>query len=673
MKQSQRFIYYFCLSLVFACADAESNTDPSTPSAGSPAAYPAGTPAGYPAGSPGASMAGIMLVQPTATGLQITSPQSGQIFTENTFEVKGVHPTASSIMVNGMPVDVINGAFSLMYTATQEGVQTISASDDRSQTMVSCFVDLTAPELKIDSPLYGTFVTYPNALQVQGTVFEYGSGIASVSVNGQPATVEPSGRFFASITPPVGLNKILVEAKDRAGKSASQKRAVMAGEFKNWQDGLSDAISLKITPPAFDVVEEALINQIENGLLNQVLPAPTEDFAINNLQFQSIGINFEPKDGYIDLEIRVNQLRVDATVSYGITVDGIVSVDPAVFTAKVYLSATPSGNLSVDVMNPYLDLQNLNIDLGNSLTNQLVNLVDGYIQDYINDSLSGLIEQYLVNELIQPELLNPTFNFLKYQTQLHIKLKEIQIVPAALTAKADILLDEISVYHQNPGYLYVQNPMPPAMPSEKVNLALPGNFFHYLFGHLWQGGLLDISLDQLLTDPPSVLKVSALNGFANGHLTEYMGADEFVQVSLRPMLPPTVRFSANDPSHLYIDAYDLFLDLQLSDGRAFATFALDVMGKVKPSILNGEFHLDLEVQSEVRFIDAPLFDVKGDLIVTLLQPLLDGLPALLGPGVLDNIFDLTQLELFGVQLRSAMVNSSPMPNPYLYLGVDISN
>lgn len=61
----------------------------------------------------------------------------------------------------------------------------------------------------------------------------------------------------------------------------------------------------------------------------------------------------------------------------------------------------------------------------------------------------------------------------------------------------------------------------------------------------------------------------------------------------------------------------------------------------------------------MRFIDAPLFDVKGDLIVTLLQPLLDGLPALLGPGTLDNIFDLTQLELFGVQLRSAMVNSSP--------------
>ncbi len=661
------------LSFIVACTSVETadqeggNNNTISPTAGSTAGATAGATAGqYVAG---------MIVQATSSGLQITAPLNQQVFTTTDITITGVHPTENTVIINGESVEVINGSFSKTLSYMAEGPQTVTVADRTTQSMVSFFIDLNDPILDIEAPFYGTFVEYPNQVLVKGFATDSGSGIQSVYVNGTAASIEANGAFYANVTPPIGLNKILVEVTDRAARKVSNTRAVLAGEFRDWSGGLKDAITLKVNAPSFDVVERALITQVENGLVDQLIAQAQgqSDFQIRAIRFQSIGVDFIPSYGYIDLKIQINQLAVDVATTQPVVgeVTGTVHANPAILTAKVYLSASPSGNLDVMVQDLNLDLQQFEVELDSTILDVVVSLFESYIPQYVDSALRDIVQQYLVDELIQPELLNPTFNFLKYQTQLHIRLTEVDIIPERLLAKADIKLDEISVYHENPGYLYVGNMDTPMLVNEMVNVALPGNFFHFLFGHLWKGGLLDIDLDQILTDPPAPLMAGALNGFANGHLAEYMALTDYVKVSLRPMLPPTARFSPNEPSFLFIDGFDLFLDLKLPDGRAFATFAIDVMGKIRPSIVNGEFHLDLGLETTVRFIEAPIFEVKGQQLVNLLQPLLNTLPELAGSNALDNAFDLTQLELFGIKLKNAVVNSSPLPNPFFYLGVSL--
>ena len=85
-------------------------------------------------------------------------------------------------------------------------------------------MDTVKPELTIDNPVDGEKVNR-ETVTVQGTITD--ENIDFVHVNGQAATVS-DGKYSKRILLDEGINKIVVEARDKAGNSESKTVTVTA-------------------------------------------------------------------------------------------------------------------------------------------------------------------------------------------------------------------------------------------------------------------------------------------------------------------------------------------------------------------------------------------------------------------------------------------------------------
>ncbi len=77
--------------------------------------------------------------------------------------------------------------------------------------------DDAGPTLQLTTPADGTVVSSPQ-ITVSGRVSDSGSGLASLTINGQAVTVNPeNGQFSTGVTLQAGSNHVVVRAQDLAG------------------------------------------------------------------------------------------------------------------------------------------------------------------------------------------------------------------------------------------------------------------------------------------------------------------------------------------------------------------------------------------------------------------------------------------------------------------------
>lgn len=111
-------------------------------------------------------------------------------------------------------------------TVTAEGANqqitgtVVDAAGFTGTVTATVSLDKTPPAVAITSPANGATVT-SSALSITGTVSDALSGVAAVTCNGAPGTVQ-SGSFTCAVTLNTGSNSIAVQAADVAGNSASQ-------------------------------------------------------------------------------------------------------------------------------------------------------------------------------------------------------------------------------------------------------------------------------------------------------------------------------------------------------------------------------------------------------------------------------------------------------------------
>lgn len=164
--------------------------------------------------------------------ITVNSPTDGLITTQKTLTTTGkvveTGTGVSSFKINGQSVDLSGEAFSLTLSLS-EGEQTITyeavdGSGQTASTTRTVTLDTAAPSLTVTSPTDGAIVTNPS-LTVTGTVSDTTSGIASVTVNGEAATV--SGTSFSKVlTLTEGTHTITVIVTDRAGNKTTVTRSV---------------------------------------------------------------------------------------------------------------------------------------------------------------------------------------------------------------------------------------------------------------------------------------------------------------------------------------------------------------------------------------------------------------------------------------------------------------
>lgn len=181
--------------------------------------------------------------------ITITAPTASQYLANSTPAIawkitdddSGVNPSTIALKIDGTAVDTskikktaVTGGYICSYTPTSalsDGAHTVvaTASDydgnAAAQKSVTFTVDTIPPTLSISAPVEG-FITNKSTVTVKGTTDDATSKPVTVTVNGAPILVTPSGTFSNDVTLKEGSNTITIVAKDKAGKTTTVTRTV---------------------------------------------------------------------------------------------------------------------------------------------------------------------------------------------------------------------------------------------------------------------------------------------------------------------------------------------------------------------------------------------------------------------------------------------------------------
>lgn len=185
----------------------------------------------------------------------ISEPPENFATNRPTIRVAGVTETDVSLLLNGVPVHVSGGVFSLQYNLT-EGVNTLRveardlAGNTNSLTRAVHF-DTVAPSILIQSPT-PNFVTSQREVEVRGLVE---TTISTVYIDGAPIATD-KGAFSRVVRLDEGANTIHVQAWDAAGNQGSTNVVVTVD---------SDPPELSVTAPAYGAIVTTTTVTVRGG------------------------------------------------------------------------------------------------------------------------------------------------------------------------------------------------------------------------------------------------------------------------------------------------------------------------------------------------------------------------------------------------------------------------
>ena len=117
-------------------------------------------------------------------------------------------------------------------------------------------IDSTGPVLELDQPDRGS---WHDGLEgsVEGTVTDAWSGVGSLTVDGDPVSVASDGWFSVERDYDFGTNVIETVAVDGDGNVSTDTRAVLAGDFLEWEDDVQNGFMVHLAdgPGGLDTLE----------------------------------------------------------------------------------------------------------------------------------------------------------------------------------------------------------------------------------------------------------------------------------------------------------------------------------------------------------------------------------------------------------------------------------
>ena len=174
----------------------------------------------------------------TDPAIAINLPTLGSTLTTSPVNVTVEGPVSdtgsgiASVEINGVAATINGATYSAVIELKGEGYRRVLAratdlAGNRTDAELQVMVDSRAPSLAIQSPSNNSLVEGPNATVI-GTANDNGSGIASVTVNGQAAALQ-GNNYSATIALASGEQAIEVVAVDSAGHSTTKNVAVQVG------------------------------------------------------------------------------------------------------------------------------------------------------------------------------------------------------------------------------------------------------------------------------------------------------------------------------------------------------------------------------------------------------------------------------------------------------------
>ncbi len=344
--------------------------------------------------------------------------------------------------------------------------------------------DVTGPKVTLLNPARGAMLTGEKTLLVTGKAEDTLGSIAEVQVNGQVVATAPDGSFSAPMTSVQGLNLVDVTATDLFGNEGRSTRsylfsdayfpvdaaqpalALVPDALKAWLDdlffynpdtGAADNLTYLFQVVLADLDVGALIpNPVaEDQDLSVVCLWGTYDIFLDNISYDTPEVALQPVDGGLTLHVVLPTFKGDfslVTDAWGCAdYSGSFSATGVVADAKINISASPTGDLLVEVVDTKVEFFGLDINLGGlpgTLLNWLFDLLGGTVANLLENEFNKQVGEMVegltgsLTELLAEPIELPLDPFVPGNDpvllQLFLRFYQADFAPAGAELSADL-------------------------------------------------------------------------------------------------------------------------------------------------------------------------------------------------------------------------------------------
>jgi hypothetical protein len=456
--------------------------------------------------------------------------------------------------------------------------------------------DTIAPSLQVATPARGV-LTSDATITVSGQASDVGVGLASVTVNGQPAVVDAQGGFSATVPLTPGLAILETLATDRAGNTTRDVRAALAGTLVRADAPVAEAMAARLGPSGFAVLGTLagrLAGAIDFTAVAQGLN-PVFDkggggclsVKVDVIEVAKTGVDVAlvPQEGAIGADLAVRDVRVRLRASYRVACIGgsaslTINAQQARFVGALGVGLVGS-DVKVSVPASQVSFDGFDLDVG-GLPDVIVDLFNGQLGDAVASAMSKMLAKEL-----PPRVESLLANFVGRTVDLNLLGKTVQVTVSptsillgagglALGVGGKVTVDGAADVE----YLGTPGGMAPELlrSMDSFGLAIADDLLNQLLANAWAAGLLEPSLP-LGPDHPA-------------HLFFGPEAD---RIAIELSLPPTVSVATDGELRLLLG--DVMVRVMDDDGgkgqlaEIAASFEVPLAVRVG---VGGELSLSLE-------------------------------------------------------------------------------
>lgn len=575
-------------------------------------------------------------------------------------------------------------------------------------------VDSTGPSIRVTTPARGVEIdmTDPanSVVMVTGSVTDPWTGVASLTINGDAATLLPGGLFEYPMDPERGLNGIDIVAIDGDGNVSDHYQTFLWGEFHPPAELMNDGLVARLNEAAMDAMEEFIATGLDTSSLFGSLTAnlwTSPQYCVTVVSSQLLevcgqilidvtsvsmgGLEFDmnpnnptgqfPK-GYLDFMANISDLEVVITLTgvfhgeccFGLVtfheevdMDAVLTVDNIFVDTDVGFQVNANNEIEVLLNNTVTTIDNLELDLPDlgflgDIFSGLFNLLLDIFEPLINALLGPIVESQL------PALLEGFLGDLEIATE--IDLLGVPLLVEALPGQIciddvgmTIGLDSAASAPLGPNapaslgsYMRSDSELPVYDNSAAFGLSLADNWVNQLLHAVWQAGVIDITMD------------SAELGLDLADFQDFLPLTE-ISFEISPMLPPVVGPATAPGGLLEFGLGDMLVNVYGDPGGTpglMMQLAVTVTADAELSIdANNLINFGIgDPYIVMEFVSSDWVTLDGEVAENLMDAVVD----LIVPLVTDTLSELGGIpipELPGFTLGSPNIERETPPAYYI--------
>ena len=428
-----------------------------------------------------------------------------------------------------------------------EGYYTVTAAlaaDPSVTADLEVAIEGAPPAVTVTYPPRGaTLQGLKPSVTVEGVAKDAIAGIQSVTVNGHKAKLHDDGTFTKVVVPKWGMNELTVEATDGSGAvtrvlqsfyfaeryySLDPEIPLVPDSLKLWlaKEFLDDGDHNPTHPDDLATILELVLAGFD---LSSALPPSTDigsgySLELGNLSFNPPTLNLTPVQGGLQTHIAIKNLSMDVKLHGDCPVLGVdlcpdfsgsVAVNKILLDAFLKASAA-EGVLDVDLLNPQVDLQGIDVQIDG-----ILGWLFDWLIDFVVNQFTGTIESALESQIggMLGDTLAQVFDALSITQSIEIPALLPGMTPTSLTFEAALWTLAFAPEGGRVGLgarVLAPNKVPqkilgsiargtclkgyPALwqlpGTSRFELGLFDDFLNEALAAVWRNGLLNVSLDQ---------------------------------------------------------------------------------------------------------------------------------------------------------------------------------